>query len=162
LRALIGRQAADLIESRQQHDALARVNEELLAEDRNREAFLAGLGHELRNPLGAITSSLALISAADDRSRRALAVLHPHTRHMTRLVGDLLDIARVKHGKLRLDRSPIDVSQWIQAAVDAARPLAAAKGVDLRHDLPSDRITVDADPERLAQVLDNLLRNAIT
>src|SRR5262249_36778611 len=107
LRALIGRQAADLIESRQQHDALARVNEELLAEDRNREAFLAGLGHELRNPLGAITSSLALISAADDRSRRALAVLQRQTRHMTRLVGDLLDIARVKHGKLRLERSPI-------------------------------------------------------
>jgi two-component system CheB/CheR fusion protein len=183
LSTMVGQQAADLIESRQQHETLARLNEalrartreledsqerlsrqaeELIAEDRNREEFLAGLGHELRNPLAAITGSLALISASDDRSRRAIAVLHRQTKHMTRLVGDLLDISRVKHGKLHLERAPIDVNQWIQAAIEAARPAAEAKGLDLRFDMPSDQITVDADPERLTQVLDNLLRNATT
>jgi signal transduction histidine kinase len=180
---MVGQQAADLIERRQQHDALARANdelrertreleasqarlsgqaEELLAQDHNREEFLASLGHELRNPLAAMTASLALIAASDDRSRKAIAVLQRQTTHMTRLVSDLLDITRVKYGKLRLTRTPIGLNQSIHAAVEAARPQAEAKGVALRHDIPSDQITVDADPERLAQVLDNLLRNAIT
>lgn len=183
LSAVIGQQAADLVESRQQHEAVARLNDELLArtrelevsherlarqaedlvaQDRNREAFLAALGHELRNPLAAITSSLALLSASDDRSRRAIAVLHRQTTHMTRLVQDLLDVARVRHGKLRLERAPIELNQWIPPAVEAMRPQAEGKGIDLRHDIPSDRITVDADPERLTQILDNLLRNALT
>jgi two-component system CheB/CheR fusion protein len=183
LSAMIGRQAADLIESRQQHDALARLNEDLrvrtreleasqqrlshqaeepIDQDRNREQFLAGLGHELRNPLAAITSSLALMSASDDRSHRAVAVLKRQTKHMTRLVNDLLDISRVKYGKLRLERTPIDLNQCVQAAIEAARPPAEAKGLQLRYVTPSDRISVDADPERVTQVLDNLLRNATT
>jgi CheY-like chemotaxis protein/anti-sigma regulatory factor (Ser/Thr protein kinase) len=143
------------------HERLSRQAEELVAQDRNREAFLAE-GHELRNPLAAITSSLAFLSASDDRSRRAIQVLHRQTTHMTRLVEDLLDIARVRYGKLRLERVPIELNQWIRPAIEAMRPQAEAKGIELGHDIPPDRIAVDADPERLTQIIDNLLRNAIT
>src|ERR1051325_3613661 len=110
----MGQQAADLIESRQQHDALARINddlrvrtreleasqeglsrqaEELVAQDRYKEEFLAALGHELRNPLAAVTASLALISASDDRSHRALAVLQRQEQAVEGLVRGALCLA---------------------------------------------------------------------
>jgi signal transduction histidine kinase/CheY-like chemotaxis protein len=180
---VIGRQAADLIVSRAQHERLARVNEELktrtvelegsqerlsrqadelLSEDRNREEFLAALGHELRNPLSAMVSSLALLRPSDERARRAGAVLRRQTAHMTRLVNDLLDITRVKHGKLRLEREPIELNQWIGFCLASIRPQAEAKRLTLKYVVPPEPITINADPERLAQVLDNLLRNALT
>jgi len=159
--AMIGRQAADLIESRQQHEALARQAQALAAQDRDRETFIAALGHELRNPLAAITGSLPMLSATDDRSRRAIDVLQRQTAQMTRLVGDLLDINRDKYGKLRLARVPVVLNDSVAAAIDTIRPQAEAKRLDLRLDLPADRVTVEADPNRLTQVLDNLLRNAI-
>lgn len=183
LSGVIGQQAADLIEIRAQQEAVERLNDDLRArtrelessqarlseqaaalldQDRNREEFLAALGHELRNPLSAIVSSLGLVSASDDRSRRAVAVLQRQVTHMTRLINDLLDITRVKYGKLRLDRRPVDLTQSVQGALEAVRPQIEAKGIELRSDVPATALTVAADPERLAQILDNLLRNAVT
>ena len=81
---------------------------------------------------------------------------------MTRLVNDRLDISRVKYGKLHLERRPIGLIPWIQSALEAVRVQADAKGIELRYEMPDVNLTVDADAERLAQILDNLLRNAIT
>src|SRR5262249_33949229 len=105
--------------------------------------------------------SLALLRPSDERARGAGAVLRRQTAHMTRLVNDLLDITRVKHGKLRLEREPIELNQWIGAALESIRPQAEAKRLTLKYRVPSEPVTIDADPERLAQVLDNLLRNAL-
>ena len=180
---VLGRIAADLIESRAQHENLRQLNEslqrrtaeleegrdrlarqaaELTLQDQHREDFLAALGHELRNPLAAIQGSAALISPSDDRSRKAVAVLGRQTRHMTRLINDLLDVTRVRHGRVRLERTAVDIRQALTSAADTARPLVGAKPVTITCALPDDALFVEADAERLAQVLDNLVRNAIT
>jgi two-component system, chemotaxis family, CheB/CheR fusion protein len=179
---VLGQQAAGVIAERAQQEKLRRLNEalnartkeleashgelsrhaaDLLQHDRHREEFLAALGHELRNPMAAMQSALTLVSASDERAGRALAVLRRQTAHMRRLIDDLLDITRVKHGRLRLQRETVDVSQVALAALEAVHQQAASKGLRLEHDLPDSPLLIRADPERLAQVLDNLLRNAV-
>ncbi|MGE3510626.1 MAG: ATP-binding protein, partial [Vicinamibacterales bacterium] len=180
---LLGHVAAGLIESRRQQDQLQAVNAslhertrelessqaglsrqtaELRAADAHRDQFVAALGHELRNPLAAIQSSLALMTVDDDRSRRALAVLKRQAQHMSRLVNDLLDLTRVKFGTVRLDRAPVDLNQAVLAAVEAIRPRAASKRLSISCELPTPPVVALADAERIAQVLDNLLSNAVT
>lgn len=165
---LLARQAADLIAGRAQHEVTGRMNEELrqrtleLAEQaRNKEQFLAALGHELRNPIGAIVNAIELVAAEDTRSRRALEVLRRQAQHMVRLVNDLLDVTRISHGKLTVERKSIDACQCVRDAADAMRSFIDAKGLELQLDLPSAPLYVNADPERLTQVIDNLLRNAV-
>lgn len=180
---LLGHAAAESILSRLQQDELTRANQELhtrtaelaasqerlsgqavelVEQDRHREAFLAALGHELRNPLGAITSSAALLTATDDRQRRALDVLRRQVGHATHLINELLDITRVKHGRLRLERMTVDLHVSVRASVDTHRPQAQAKGLPLDLELPDAAVYVEADPDRLTQILDNLLSNALT
>jgi len=180
---LVARQAADLIESLSQRESLQQLNEtlrrrteelevgerqltrqaaELRAQDRHREDFLASLGHELRNPMAAMHNSLHLLSASDDRSRRALAVMKRQMDHMTRLVNDLLDVTRVRHGLVRLKRAPVDLTRAVGTALDMVRDRAERKTVKLACTAPATPVHVDADPERLAQILDNLLQNALT
>jgi two-component system, chemotaxis family, CheB/CheR fusion protein len=176
LGSLIGQQAADLIVRHAQQDQLRRLNdalrerttaleasqEELLNQDSNREHFVASLSHELRNPLSAILSSLALIQVTDARSTRALAILRRQTLHMSRLIDDLLDITRVKHGKIRLARQTLELTDWIPQLLESLRQQVEAKGLRLEYDLPPAPVTLEADPQRLAQILQNLVRNAVT
>src|SRR5262249_1196498 len=116
---------------------------------------------ELRNPLTAIQYSLELISASDESSQAAIAVLRRQTRHMIGLVNDLLDVARINRGTLEIQREVIELDQCVLAAVDTARRPADAKGLALRIELPERPIYVHGDPERISQILDNLLSNAI-
>src|SRR5262249_3345620 len=153
LGSLVARPAADLIVNRTQQENVARPNEglrqrtaeleasqkqlssqaaKLLEQDRNKETFLAALGHELRNPLTAIQYSLELISASDESSQAAIAVLRRQTRHMIGLVNDLLDVARINRGTLEIQREVIELDQCVLAAVDTARRRADAKGLALR------------------------------
>ncbi len=180
---LLGQQAAGLITSRIQQDHVAELNEELkqrtaelelsqkrlarqaadlLEQDRNRDEFLAALGHELRNPMAAIHSSIAVLSTADPTSQRALEILRRQERHMLRLINDLLDITRVKHGRIHLERVAVDLREVAQGALETVRSQASDKGLRLEYVPPGEPLYVDADPERLAQIFDNLLRNAVT
>jgi len=180
---MLARQAADLIESRSQQEQVAQLNEalirrtaeleanerilsrqaaELQQQDRNRQDFMAALGHELRNPMAAIHASLTVMSAHDEPSRRALAILRRQTMHMTRMVNDLLDIARISHGRLHLERTIIDFNAAVLAAVETIRQQAERKHLSVDYDIQTEPLFVDADPERLAQIFDNLLRNAVT
>ena len=123
---LLAHHAADLIASRAQQERLAALNatlsrrtaelesiqeqlahqtSELLKQDRYRQEFLAALSHELRNPMAAIQGAVSLIDPGDPASKRAHSILERQTRHMTRLINDMLDMTRVRHGKLRLDRN---------------------------------------------------------
>jgi len=179
---MVARQAADLIESRSQQERVAQLNEtlnkrtteleasekilsrqaeELMEQDRNRQDFLAALGHELRNPMAAIHASLTVMSAPDEPSRRALAILRRQTMNMTRMVNDLLDIARITHGRLHLERTVIDLNAAVMAALETIRQQAERKHLSLDFDILPEPLFVDADPERLAQIFDNLLRNAV-
>ena len=166
---LLARQAADLIGSREHQEQLEELNRtlekrnaELAEQNRKKEDFLAVLGHELRNPMAAIHSSLELITPSDEQANRALAVLRRQSQHLIRLVNDLLDITRINHGKFELKRRTVDLRQLIREAAEPVRGRADALGLRLDIDLPAEPLYVDGDPERLAQVLDNLLRNAVS
>jgi two-component system CheB/CheR fusion protein len=141
--------------------ALRESERKLLEQDQNKEAFLVALGHELRNPMAAIRNSLEVISVMDEPSRGAMVILKRQVHHMTRLVNDLLDISRINRGALRIEREVVDVNQSVQAAIEAVRREADVKGLSLELDLSHSPVYVGADSERLAQIFDNLLSNAL-
>jgi signal transduction histidine kinase/ActR/RegA family two-component response regulator len=131
-------------------------------EIRQRDQFLAMLGHELRNPLGSIVMATDLIGLDDDRESRAkrLAILSRQAHHLARLVDDLLDVARITTGKVRLQREPLAIDELVRGGVDAFAEAAKARSVTLDVVAQSGAI-VDGDPVRLAQVITNLVGNAL-
>lgn len=133
--------------------------------DRRKDEFLALLGHELRNPLAAIRSSVAVYQASsgqDDTRSRTWAIIERQSAHMTRLINDLLDIVRIDRGMMRLERTVVPLNERIADVVEAFQPRVESARLTLDINLPDEPLWVDADPERLAQILDNLLRNAIS
>jgi signal transduction histidine kinase len=136
---------------------------ELQEADRRKDAFLATLAHELRNPLAPIRNSLHLLRFAppgDPVHERALSIVERQTDHLVRLVDDLLEISRITRGKLELRRERVDLSAVVQSAVETSRPLIESAGHQLTVSLPADALILDADPVRLSQVISNLLNNA--
>jgi len=132
---------------------------------RLRDEFVAVVSHELRTPLTSIIGYLELIAdgeAGELTSEQAgyLAVVQRSTNRLVELVGDLLLVAETERGPLALESVPTDVASLAANAVEAARPAADARGIVLRLE-PSDGGTVFGDPTRLAQMLDNLISNAI-
>ena len=153
---LCARQAADAIEN-------ARLYADLREADRAKDEFLAVLAHELRNPLSPIRNSaelLRLLPVNSDESRTALEVINRQVAHMTRLIEDLLDVARITGGKLELRRSRILLSEVVDAATETSRALLEENGQPLDITLPPRPVYLDADLTRLAQVVANLLNNA--
>jgi signal transduction histidine kinase/CheY-like chemotaxis protein len=124
---------------------------------RQRDAFLAMLGHELRNPLSAIGLASDLIERSADVSRYS-PTLRRQVRHLTRLVDDLLDVARVTTGKIVLQRQRVDLDDAVARAASVVEPRLGAR--TLRVEASGGACVVDADPVRLDQVLGNLLTNA--
>jgi len=139
-----------------------RAEQSLKEADRAKNEFLATLAHELRNPLSPIRNATEILRLRGDASPElqwALDVIDRQMQHMTRLVDDLLDISRITMNRLELRREPIDVGEIVKDAVEACRPILD----DCEHRLTvtvDPQIVVDADRERLAQVVANLLHNA--
>jgi PAS domain S-box-containing protein len=129
-----------------------------------REQFLAMVSHELRSPLHAINAAFQIIDSADadaQHRKRCEAVVRRQTRHMVRLVDDLLDVSRIIHGKLQLEHSPVDVSEVARGAADALAPAFHAKGISLVTEGMDQSLPMFGDAGRLTQVLTNLLENAM-
>jgi signal transduction histidine kinase/ActR/RegA family two-component response regulator len=127
------------------------------------DEFLAVVGHELRSPLGAIHNALQIIrlkGPADPKHRSATDVVEHQVRHMTRLVDDLLDVSRVKHGKIHLLRERVDLKVVVDRALETSRFLIDARKHDLIVSFPEQAVEVDGDLSRLAQVVSNLLANS--
>ncbi|HEY6877087.1 MAG TPA: HAMP domain-containing sensor histidine kinase, partial [Polyangiales bacterium] len=124
---------------------------------RERDQFLAMLGHELRNPLSAITMALNLDRGGGSDKYRE--IMRRQTAHLSRLVDDLLDVARVTSGRIVLRREPVDLGALLQRCLAAHAPALALHQSSLQ--LPKTRVQVEGDPVRLEQVLNNLLDNAI-
>ena len=143
------------------HDRLSRQAEDLRAQDQNRERFLAALGHELRNPMAAIKNSIDVITPTDGKSVSALGILERQAAQMQRLINDILDVTRINRGTMRLNLTRFDLKDCVAAAVESVRGQAYTKGLALESELPQDPIIVEGDPERIGQILDNLLRNAL-
>jgi signal transduction histidine kinase/CheY-like chemotaxis protein len=131
--------------------------------DRRKDEFLATLAHELRNPLAPISMGVDLLELSiDDQQaiREVCAMMQRQTRHMVRLVDDLLDVSRITRGKLELRRNEVDLGEIIRNAVEAARPLVDDGQHDLHLRLPDRQVRLYADANRLTQVVTNLLNNA--
>ena len=131
---------------------------------RLKEEFLATISHELRTPLSAILGwarMLRLGQLSDEHAAKALDTIERNARAQAQLVDDLLDVSRIITGKLRMDVQPADPNVFIDAAVEAVRPAAEAKGVRVQKVIDTSAITIPGDPTRLQQVVWNLLSNAI-
>lgn len=131
---------------------------------RQRDEFLALLGHELRNPLGAISNATALlhrIAEPDPRASRPIQVLTRQTAHLTRLVDELLDVARVTSGKITLARTMVDLRSVARDVAESHVRSARSRNVEIGLELGDDPITIFGDPVRLEQVFANILTNAI-
>jgi signal transduction histidine kinase len=147
----------------QEEAAREKRNAEALADlDRRKDEFLALLGHELRNPLAPIRNAVALLDQADlgGSAEQARAIIDRQSRLLARLVDDLLDVSRVRHGKITLHREQVDLAAAVATAVETSRPLVEARRHHLEVTLPPGPVFLDADPARLAQVAVNLLTNA--
>lgn len=137
---------------------------DLQSADAARDRFLAVLSHELRNPLASIASAAALMLAegtGEDDLRRAARIVHRQARGMKALLDDLLDISRLKLGRLVLKRERVRLSAIVASALETTRPLLAEAGHSLTVELPPQDIEIDGDAQRLGQVVSNLLANAI-
>ena len=142
---------------------LKAAQEALREVDRRKDHFIATLAHELRNPLAAITHAAALLRSrgADPESAAwAEDAVERQAGRLARLVDDLLDVARVSTGKVRLRSERVDAAELVRGAVAVVRPTIETEGHSLVVDLPPHPLPVDGDPARLEQVLVNLLNNA--
>jgi signal transduction histidine kinase/ActR/RegA family two-component response regulator len=129
-----------------------------------KDQFLAMLGHELRNPLAAITTAaqvLTLPGPDADVARQAQGIIARQSKHLSRLVDDLLDVARVQTGKITLTRGAVEVTSLIARCVEAIRLVGARDGPRITVSTPPVPIVVDGDATRLEQVVTNLLTNAV-
>jgi signal transduction histidine kinase len=157
------RRSEDYARLRLSEERLARQAEELAAADRRKDEFLAVLGHELRNPLAPLQNGLELLAlGGNDQAlvTHARQVMERQLRHLVRLVDDLLDVARIRSGKIVLEIERVDLAAMIASAVELARPLIDARSHELQVILPPDTLWTNADRIRLPQLLANLLNNA--
>jgi len=142
-----------------------RARAEALAEsDRRKDEFLAMLAHELRNPLGAVSTAAYLLARMESLAppvARSVAIIERQSQHLARLVDDLLDVSRITRGKVELRRVPIDLGEVVRHAVESTRQLVEARRHRLQVSLPGEPLPLVADPTRIEQVLANLIRNAV-
>ncbi|MFW6093804.1 MAG: ATP-binding protein [Pseudomonadota bacterium] len=140
-----------------------RQQQELMEIDRRKDEFLSMLAHELRNPLAPIVSAVELLrleTGSPEQRRRAVQVVSRQIAHLTRLVDDLLDIARINTGRIELRLEVVDMVELARQSADNVRPRFDERGVNFLCALGDEPLWVDADASRIVQVIDNLLDNA--
>lgn len=131
--------------------------------ERRKGQFLGVLSHELRNPLTPIRNALHIlrhVPESGEHARRARAVIERQTDHLARLIDDLLDVTRISQGKIRLRRSPVELTALVGQIVEDERPAFTLRNIALSLDLAGGPHWIDADPTRITQSLGNILNNA--
>ncbi|MET0323297.1 MAG: response regulator [Duganella sp.] len=140
------------------------MEDRLHAADDNKNDFLATLAHELRNPLSPIRNAVALMNevAPGDVAlhQKAREIIVRQVAHLSRLVDDLLDVARISQGKLTLQLQHIELHAVMESAVETVQPMLQSRAHDLSLELPAEPLWINGDPVRLAQAIGNLLHNA--
>ena len=142
----------------------AHAEEELKVNNRRKDEFLAMLGHELRNPLAPIRMASEMLDkqiGMRPEYQPLLGVLSRQTMQLTRLVDDLLDVARLTHGRVALKLEALEYGAVIEQAIETVGTLAAEKFHELRIHRPGEKLYVSGDCARLVQIVTNLLHNAI-
>jgi signal transduction histidine kinase len=164
--------ARELIARVSAHLELARMRREILEEQkrveveasRRKDEFLAILAHELRNPLGPVRNAahyLKLRALPDPELRRPIEMIESQVTHMSRLIDDLLDVARITRGMVELRLERLLLRDVAEAAVDACRDEIEGRTHTLLVTLPEEPVTLLADRQRLVQVFGNLIGNAV-
>jgi signal transduction histidine kinase len=140
-----------------------RLEQELRESDRRKDEFLAMLAHELRNPLAPIRNALYMLHIPDAQpavAAQARDLIERQVTHLVRLVDDLLEVSRIRRGKIGILKERVDLAAVVARAVETARPIIDARRHRLDVVLPPGEVAVHADGVRLTQVIANLLNNA--
>ena len=154
----------DRTQWKESSDSIKRLNAELSQADARKTEFISMMAHELRNPLSPIAAAIELMKdgTENEEDRKSLwEIISSQTRQMMRLVDDLLDISRISHGKVKVKKARIDLTQCARQAIEAVQPAIAESRHSLEVTLPDEQVIVSGDATRLAQVFNNLLNNAI-
>jgi NO-binding membrane sensor protein with MHYT domain/CheY-like chemotaxis protein len=131
--------------------------------NRAKDEFLAMLAHELRNPLGAISNAIHVMDSTETNSaqwRTARQVVARQTGHLTRMIGDLLDVSRVVSGKITLEKAPVDLHECTQSALTSLETAGRTGQHRIAYD--GHPVYIDADRTRVEQIVTNLVGNALT
>jgi signal transduction histidine kinase len=142
---------------------LREANAQLLEADRRKDEFLATLSHELRNPLAPIKNCLYILERAEpggDQAKRARSVIERQVNHLSRLVDDLVDVARIAQGQILLRMERLELVQLVRRAVEDHRSLFSRAGIELAVHCAPGEVWLNGDWTRLTQVVGNLLQNA--
>ena len=142
---------------------LKRIQRELEEADRQKNEFLAMLAHELRNPLAPVRNAAELLVRAshmDSRTQSAVAMIQRQVSHLTRLVDDLLDVARITRGQIELKLSPIELAPVVAMALEAVEPFMKERQHRVSVTYPTEPLYVNGDATRLVQCMVNILNNA--
>jgi PAS domain S-box-containing protein len=154
----------DVSERRRLEEELRLWAEELTEAGRRKDEFLAMLAHELRNPLGAIRNALQVLhtpQANPSARARAMDVVERQVAHQARMVDDLLDVSRITRGRVELRPDLLDVARLARDTAEDYRAQVERASLELRVSLPEQPVLVTGDRTRLAQVIGNLLHNAV-
>lgn len=149
---------------RAQIAAAEEARREAEAASRTKDEFLATLSHEIRTPLSAVLGWVHLLKAREPDAttvKRAVEVIERNARAQLTLISDMLDMARISSGKVRIEFADVDLTTVVAAAMESVRPTADAKGVRLVADLTPEPMLVSGDHDRLQQVAWNILSNAV-
>ena len=141
-----------------------RARRQAEAADRLKDEFLATVSHELRTPLSAILGWAAMLNMdeLDEKTTRvALSTIERNAKAQAEIISDILDVSSIMTGKLRIDARAIELAAIVRAAVDTLQLAARAKGLSLNVSLDGDACLVVGDPDRLQQIVWNLVSNAI-
>jgi len=156
------REQRELLQAALERERHARRHAE--NSDRLKDEFLATVSHELRTPLSAILGWAAMLNMGDldeKTTRDGLQVIERNAKAQAEIVGDILDVSRIITGKLHIDARPVELAAIVRAAVDTLQLAADAKNISLSLSLDPDAGLVAGDPDRLQQIVWNLVSNAI-
>jgi two-component system sensor histidine kinase BaeS len=139
-----------------------RMAERLAADEEQRRRLFAGVAHELRTPLSVIQGTLeGMLDRVLEPTPERIATLHSQTVLLARLVTDLRDLSLAQAGQLRLNLQAVDAGPLVRETLEALSPLAEQRGVAVRSDVPLGLPRLDVDPDRLRQIVQNLVENAV-
>lgn len=166
LMSAMSRIAAEALERARLYDAERNARAEAEAANRAKAAFLASMSHELRTPLQAALGFAQLVrsgvyGAVNDQQAEVLGRVERSQTHLSRLIDDILDFARLEAGRVRIEPVPVALKDVIADLTPLVEPQAVKKQIELSLDAPPDSLRVMADRQRLQQILVNLVGNAI-